>query len=351
LGRFGGFDHWWLGGGALLLAFVGALLLTPVAARLAWRSGLIARPSARGIHSTPTPLLGGLGVAAGFFSAFGAATILRHSELWIHDAAGLLVSGALMLIVGYIDDRRALGWQSKLSLQALAASLFVAVALTNGPADLTAVLLCAWILVGTNAVNYIDNTDGLCAPVSAWSAMALAAVAFSSGMYWLGCILSALFGACAGFLVHNWPPAKVFLGDTGSLLIGFILAASAALLWRSGALDIVGIALAFAYPLFDLTFVSLNRVWRGVSPFRGGTDHSSHRLARWVGSGSTATTALVTGAALGPASLLVATLTANETLPLSSAVLLGCAGVVFGCGLIRRDSTSSQSAERAARAP
>ena len=143
-------------------------------------------------------------------------------------------------------------------------------------------LTIAWVIVVTNSVNLLDNMDGLAPGVAAMSALAFFAISAYEGHMLVASVAIALAGACLGFLRHNFPPARVFLGDAGSLLIGFVLAAlglNLDLIGQEGVLRVAVPMLALAVPLFDTLLVISARISEGRPIFVGGTDHASHRLA------------------------------------------------------------------------
>jgi UDP-GlcNAc:undecaprenyl-phosphate GlcNAc-1-phosphate transferase len=273
-----------MGNGARYVLCFGAplatvVLITPLVALLARRLGMIDHPGAGKTHRAPTPYLGGAAVAAGL--AVVAAPIVAASAELLAILLGALILGVL----GLVDDRRALRPGPKLLVEVAAAVGLWLVGVRAGlfgMAILDLGLTVLWVVAVTNAVNLLDNMDGLATGVAAIAAVAFFAVAVSRGDEPVGALALAVAGSCAGFLIHNFPPAKVFLGDAGALMLGFLLAALGL------ELDLVGHhgptrsfvpILILAVPLIDTTFVVLRRLRERRPLARGGTDHSSHLLA------------------------------------------------------------------------
>ncbi|MBZ0268955.1 undecaprenyl/decaprenyl-phosphate alpha-N-acetylglucosaminyl 1-phosphate transferase [bacterium] len=272
----------------LLVALVGSLLLTPLARKVAVRTRFVAVPSQRGIHRQETPLLGGVAV----FGAYCVAILVGgplSGGLSPERAFGFLGGAALIFVMGVVDDRVDLSWFSKLLGQIVAAVLLLASENSGGifllsPIGLVLALL--WLVGLTNALNFLDNMDGLCAGISAVVALTFGAMAFLSGDLGTAVLALAVAGAAIGFLRYNFPPASIFLGDGGSLFLGYSLASLGLMTSRQGdfSLSMLVPVIAVAYPIFDITFVSVTRYARGQSLAEGGKDHTSHRLDRITGS-------------------------------------------------------------------
>ena len=258
-----------------VVAFAVAAVATPLAGAIARRLGLIAWPSPRGVHTRPTPLLGGLavlcGLGAGLAAVPGAVA-----------AAGPLCAGAAaMAAIGIVDDRVALGWRAKLAAQLVVAGAYVALAGPPGAGGAAAVLAVVWIAAITNAINLVDNTDGLAAGTAAIAALGFAAIALGDARGDVAVPAIGVCGAALGFFVHNFPRARVFLGDAGSLPLGFVLAALPLALAGDRSLgSSLPLLLPLGYPVADTAYVIVSRWRRGVPLAHGGTDHTSHALAR-----------------------------------------------------------------------
>ncbi len=297
---------------ATLVAAV-TYLLTPATRRLAEVLGAFTPVRERDVHATPTPRLGGLamylGVAAGFLLASRLTPLSQVFER--SETRGVLLGGLVLVVLGFLDDKWGLDAITKLAGQILAAGimvlegvqlLFVPVpgygTLSLSPAvgvPLTVLL----VVITVNAVNFVDGLDGLAAGV-----VGIAALAFFVYAYTLSVIhgferanpptliTAVLTGACVGFLPHNLHPARVFMGDTGAMFLGLMLAAATVTL--TGSLDqnalrgpdlfpalLVPLLLPFAVlavPFIDLVLAVLRRARAGVSPFAPDKEHLHHRL-------------------------------------------------------------------------
>jgi UDP-GlcNAc:undecaprenyl-phosphate GlcNAc-1-phosphate transferase len=266
-------------------AFTIAILLsfytTPLMRRAALKFGIVDRPNgALKAHSEPVPYLGGLAVFLAYLIALALTFEFSYAVL------GILLSGTLMLLLGLIDDLGVLSPFEKLAGQLLAvvalikAGLFIKLLFLPTPVALLFSVL--WLLTITNAMNIIDVMDGLASGVSAVAAMFLAAIALHNGEPTIGVMAAALSGSLLGFLRYNFRPARIYLGDSGSLFIGLTLAALA----MNGHYTMhnpVGMfvpSLILGVPLLDLAFVFVVRLSKGLSPFRGSPDHLALRLKR-----------------------------------------------------------------------
>lgn len=294
------------------VSFVLALLLTPVVRRLSFQWGFVDQPDLqRKIHTEAMPLLGGLAV----FAAFAVNLVLnylvlmplvfRHglpfldvSQLRAYEpgavSAGpklavLLVGGALMVALGARDDRNDLhaGWKflwqvliaSGVALAGMRVTLFVHNAVVSY------LVTVVWILTITNAMNFLDNMDGLCAGVGLVCALMFAFIAGIQHQYFVCLLALAFAGALLGFLPFNFKPASIFLGDAGSHFVGFMLSVLPILgtFYRPGKPTLLPVLiplLVLAVPLFDLAMVMGIRIRRRQPVYRGDVNHLSHRLVR-----------------------------------------------------------------------
>ena len=201
------------------------------------------------------------------------------------------MSGAtLMSFMGVADDRWGLGSYVKLAGQLLAAGILVytgvQIRIFGGWVDVALTML--WVVAITNAFNLLDNMDGLSAGIAMIASTYFLLLAAMSNQYLVGALAAALAGACAGFLFYNWNPAHIFMGDAGSLFIGFMLAAlSIKLRFPANSYVVTWMIplLVLALPIFDTTLVFISRLRRGKNPLTTpGKDHVSHRLAHLLGS-------------------------------------------------------------------
>ncbi len=267
---------------ALLLAIGG----TPVARLVALRLGVIDSPNTRKIHAAPVPLLGG----AAIYLSFVLVLFFFGDRHYINQVVGIFVGATLMSLMGVVDDRWGLSSYAKLIGQFVAAGILiysgVQVRLFGGWLDILITIF--WVAGITNAMNLLDNMDGLSGGIAMIAAVFFTLLSSLSGQYLVGALAAALAGACAGFLFYNWNPAHIFMGDTGSLFLGFLLAAvGIKLRFPSNSNTVTWLipVLVLALPVFDTTLVFASRLRRGKNPLTTpGKDHVSHRLALLTGS-------------------------------------------------------------------
>jgi UDP-GlcNAc:undecaprenyl-phosphate GlcNAc-1-phosphate transferase len=268
----------------ILLIFAAALTFaiggTPLARLVARRTGIMDRPAARKLHTTPIPLLGG----AAMYLAFILALLLFGDRHYVAQMVGILVGATLVSFLGVWDDRRGLRPLLKL-LGQIAAALILVVAGVQvrllGNQVLDVALTVFWTVGITNALNLLDNMDGLSGGVGAVASAFFVLLAAMSGQYLVGSLAAALTGACIGFLYYNFNPASIFMGDAGSLFLGFVLAAVGIKLRFPSNVPMVTWmipVLVLGLPIFDTTLVVISRLRRGVPVHVGGKDHVSHRL-------------------------------------------------------------------------
>jgi UDP-GlcNAc:undecaprenyl-phosphate GlcNAc-1-phosphate transferase len=268
-----------------LLVFAGALVLavgaTPLARHLAPRIGMIDRPEARKVHERPVPRLGG---AAILVSVIAAGTVLGRRYQFAQFGT-ILVGATGISFMGLIDDRWGLSATVKLVGQIAAAALLCASGITVGTFRHPAVNLLVtmlWVVFITNAINLLDNMDGLAGGVAGIAAAYFALMCSFSGQYLVGALSIALLGACLGFLFYNLNPANIFMGDSGALFLGFMLAATGIKLSfpeNVGFVTWMVPVLVMGVPIFDTTLVIVSRLRRGRNPLTTpGQDHVSHRL-------------------------------------------------------------------------
>jgi len=294
-------------GTAFILSFVFALYLTPLMRKAALQLGIVDRPDGRlKKHNDAVPYFGGIAVFMGFLLAVGVLTDFNQETL------GLLLSGSIALMVGLIDDFGVLSPNQKLLGQTLAALVLIKsgtyIKLAFLPIYVAIPLTVLWILAVTNAMNIIDIMDGLAAGIASIAALILAAANMMAGRESQAFLAFVLAGATIGFLRHNFHPAKIYLGDAGSLFIGFMLAALSmnAGYTRVNLLAAISPILILGIPLFDLFLVMFIRWRRGIPMMKGSPDHFALRLRRCqLSVRETAVTAYIIGALLGGVALLM----------------------------------------------
>jgi UDP-GlcNAc:undecaprenyl-phosphate GlcNAc-1-phosphate transferase len=260
-----------------ITSLAAALLATPIAIRLSPRCGFMDPPRPGRAHSQATPRLGG--------AALAAAVVLGFGPWWL--AVPLPVLGGALLAVasGFVDDRRHLKPPAKLAAQAAASALIVMPG-AAGHHGWAVALAVFWGVSVQNAANLLDNQDGALTSAAIPAALGLGAMGLLARAPAVAAASFALAGALAGFLHYNRPRAAIFLGDHGSQAVGFALAAlTLALAHKAGSAPrALAPAIAVAYPLFDLVFITATRIAGGRKVHEGGTDHTTHRLAAALGS-------------------------------------------------------------------
>jgi len=257
-----------------------SLLLTPLVRALARRTGVVARPRSDRWHQKPTALMGGVAI---FLSVL--LVVLTCVPYGSHTLVVLLAS-SFLFFVGLVDDFRNLKPYQKLIGQVLGAALIVSSGLAlpwTGSAPLNMAITIFWLVGITNAINLLDNMDGLAAGIALIAATFLALNFWSSGQHDAAVLLAVFGAALLGYLVYNSHPASIFMGDCGSMFIGFFLASAALLTSTQGrsrsVLPVLAVpVLTLFIPIFDTTFVMILRKMAGRAASQGGRDHTSHRL-------------------------------------------------------------------------
>lgn len=267
----------------LFSSLVVSLVTIPILIKGARKLDFLDYPSSLKIHSNPTPLLGGLAVFIGFIAALLLGLVLLNLPI-NPDIVGVLIGGLLVLVVGLWDDKRGLSPSWKLLGQIIAALVFLILShnvriLTGSNWDTLILLL--WIVGMMNAVNFLDAMDGLCGGISFISASAFLIIALFTHQTLSAILALALMGGLLGFLRYNWSPAKIFLGDAGSMLNGFILACLGIFFARDNTSysSLLVPILILSYPIFDISFVTLVRLREGRKVYVGDYNNSPRRIA------------------------------------------------------------------------
>jgi len=287
-------------------ALVLALVMMPSGIRLARRKGFTADPGGRHIHDRTMPTLGGAVIVGSFIGVIIGNAILGmlFSSLLkslLPDAVGvylpniaskvlplaaILTGAMLMFVMGLVDDRKGLGPKFKLFVQILAALLLViADVRVHGflPVWMGIIVTVVWIVFITNAFNFLDNMDGLCGGIAFITSVAFGLNAFFAGEWYVAAVFVTLSGALLGFLRYNFFPARIFMGDNGSLFIGFIIASLSivATYYESDvptAWPILTPVIILGVPIFDSISVLWIRLREGRPLMQGDKSHFSHRL-------------------------------------------------------------------------
>ncbi|NDO18186.1 undecaprenyl/decaprenyl-phosphate alpha-N-acetylglucosaminyl 1-phosphate transferase [Lachnospiraceae bacterium MD329] len=291
-------------------AFIFTFVATPNVRKLAFRigEGAVDKPKdARRMHKKPIPRIGGLAMVFGFIVPLITIMIFSKisgdSQFWSQytfasrQTTGLFMALTVIVVMGFIDDCKDLPAKLKFVVQIAAALIVIFVGdikidvFTNPnflsdnpywvlPEWLSVVLTVLWIVFITNAVNFIDGLDGLAAGVSAIMSVSLVFISIRVGEYPIAILGIALMGSCFGFLPFNFNPAKIFMGDTGSTFLGFMLATlSIQGVFKSYAVISFAVPLLIlGLPLFDASFAMIRRILRGESPMKADRGHLHHRL-------------------------------------------------------------------------
>jgi UDP-GlcNAc:undecaprenyl-phosphate GlcNAc-1-phosphate transferase len=280
-------DHLGVVWGALV-AFAVVVLLTPVVGGMARRLGVVDVPGGRRVNQLPVPRLGGVAL---FLGILVPALAFLHLG---HQTRGLLLGAAVALIVGLVDDFRGLPWYAKLGGQVAAAAVLVGfgvwidrftlpfIGIHTLPSAAGILLTILWIVAIMNMVNFLDGLDGLAAGVAAIAGLTFSVIALSLGKVDAAILSAIVFGACVGFLRHNFYPARIFMGDSGALLLGFVLAAISVqgLLKTAATVALFFPLLVLAVPIVDTTFVVVRRLKNRERVFEADQAHLHHRFLR-----------------------------------------------------------------------
>jgi UDP-GlcNAc:undecaprenyl-phosphate GlcNAc-1-phosphate transferase len=350
----------------LLASAAAAFVATPVVRRLSLRFGAIDRPSDRKVHPRPTPTLGGLALWFACLAGFGVAYLtpeFRGLFELSSEPLGVLLAGTVIVALGSYDDVRALSVPAKVAGQVLAGGLlilygvqlwfvwFPGLGVVSLSPDLAVPITLLWVLVIVNAVNLIDGLDGLAAGVTAIAAGAFLWYAFRAGapIYGEGPSPASLFsvvvlGAALGFLPHNFNPARIFMGDSGSMLLGLVLAAATISgVGRTDAPttpDVAALAipaaiplLVLAVPLVDVLWAIVRRLRRGRPVYAPDKEHIHHRLLEIGHTHRQAVLLMYLWSALLASSALAMTFVPSRNLAV--AFLVGIAAILVGTAVPR----------------
>ncbi len=266
----------------MVAGFAAAVGFTPITKRLAFHYGVLDQPSGRKVHQRPTPLLGGLAI----YGALVLALILFSPPFYLVEFGAILAGATWLVVLGFVDDRYGMQPLVKLAGQMLAGAVLIAAGIQvrifafDG---FNIALTLFWIVGITNAMNFQDNMDGLAAGITAIASLFFFAMAVQEELTLVGSLAAALAGASVGFLFYNFNPASTFMGDMGSMVLGFLLAVLAIKLDFRVPVDRQVVTwmvpvVTLGLPIFDTTLVVFTRLREHRSPMQGGKDHTSHRL-------------------------------------------------------------------------
>lgn len=288
----------------IIAGFAAAVGFTPVTRLLAFRLGVLDQPSSRKVHKSPTPLMGGLAI----YGAFVIAMVLFSPPLYLREFSAVIAGATWLALVGFVDDRNGMLPLVKMAGQIIAGLVLVAAGiqvrifntdLINIPVTLI------WIVAITNAINFQDNMDGLAAGVTAIASIFFFVMAVREELSLVSSLAGAMAGASIGFLIYNFNPATTFMGDMGSMVLGFILSILALKLdfnvpGERQVITWMVPVVVLGTPIFDMCLVIFTRLREGRSPMQGGKDHTSHRLVSMgLSQGESVVILYVLSAALG----------------------------------------------------
>lgn len=282
-----------------LITFLGTIIavagLTPIARKIALAYNVTDNPDGPGGRKkqrTPVPYLGGLAMATGMTVVVVVGTVVRGgSSEEFSLMVALMIPALALAVVGFLDDKRGLGVRSRLISQVAAGTVVSGLIVFGGTKTsilgslwLDIPITVLWVVGIVNAMNFMDNMDGLSSSIGAITALTFFVIATINGQFLIGALSLALAGACSGFLLHNWAPARIYMGDAGALFVGCLLAVIAVRLdlrTVNPIASLVAKVLVLALPIADTTTVVYSRIRRRVSPLTGGRNHLSHRISRY----------------------------------------------------------------------
>jgi UDP-GlcNAc:undecaprenyl-phosphate GlcNAc-1-phosphate transferase len=323
---------------AFFIAFLASVGLTAPVRTLALRVGMVDKPGPRKVHVKPIPLLGGVAIYCGF--ALAVLVTLHTSARG--QIVAILAGATLVAVIGFLDDSGLLHHQLKLFVAMPAAAFLLMAAGIRShiisayiPGDtgiiLDGCLTVLWVVGITAAFSIFDHMDGLCAGVAAIAALFFTIAANQGGQVMVRTLGAAVLGAALGFLGWNFKPAKIFMGDGGAMLLGFLMATLGLKLRPETGDSQAGWlipVLILGVPIFDTTLVSISRARRGLIPFTSpGKDHTAHRLSNLgLGQRGAVLVLYALGGFFGCVAILIPLL--------SPAKAFGLAAVVGLCSLV-----------------
>ncbi|HSH03962.1 MAG TPA: undecaprenyl/decaprenyl-phosphate alpha-N-acetylglucosaminyl 1-phosphate transferase [Anaerolineae bacterium] len=319
-----------------LLALSITLLGTPWVRKFALWVGFVDIPAARKMHKNPMPLMGGVAI---FLGAMVAILLLAWQDIRPINSPqvqGMALAGTLMACVGLVDDRRGVPARIKLLAQLGGALILIYYGVHVRlpiPQWLNYGVTIVWIAGITNGINFLDNMDGLSAGVSGVAAAFITLLGALNDQFLVAGVSSALLGACLGFLRYNFKPAQIFMGDAGSLFLGFLLSVLALQLrFTNNAVIVTWMVPVYilGIPILDTTLVTFSRLRRGVSPNTPGKDHLSHRLVRLGFSQREAVLIIyLLGGAVGMVAIFLTQATAMEAYGIAGLTALAAMGTIW----------------------
>jgi UDP-GlcNAc:undecaprenyl-phosphate GlcNAc-1-phosphate transferase len=273
----------------LIVVSVTAFVITPLFRKIAKKFKILDYPGGRKLQANPVAYLGGLAIITpitlgSFLLLFSSLSLDLKQQLYL----GLILPGIAIAFIGLLDDIYQLPpWPRFLSQSAVGVITSFMLYLSGAGVEvfdnqlLNSLATILWVVTIINALNFIDNIDGLATSISIVASLAIFILAYLNSQYLVAALSLAIFASCLGFLFWNRQPASIYLGDAGALYLGFLLAAISIRIDLDNEfapIRVLVIILILAIPVIDITQVVISRLTRGKSPFEGGRDHISHLL-------------------------------------------------------------------------
>ncbi len=264
----------------MIVGFGAALCLTPLTRQIAMRLGVTAAPNRRNIHKQHVPLMGG----AAIYLAFVLSVLLFSPPHHLIELGAIVAGATLLALIGYLDDRRHLSPRIRLIVMTVAASVAALAGVQIdlfGSALIDIPLTLFWIVALINAINWIDNMDGLAAGAASITSGFFLLLALSQGQILVSMLAAAIFGSAVGFLIYNFNPSSTFMGDMGAYTLGFVLAILAIKLkFAAQPLNVTWMVPVFvlALPIVDINLAIFTRLLERRPLMLAAKDHVSHRL-------------------------------------------------------------------------
>jgi UDP-GlcNAc:undecaprenyl-phosphate GlcNAc-1-phosphate transferase len=333
------------------LSLVAVLALTPAVRSLARRLRFLDYPSIKKVHLDPTPLMGGIAVALASLASAAAALALIRCP-YSARLVGFMSGGLMVIVLGLADDANGMRPRSKFVGQTAAAAVMLLSGGIDGlplPAPLGFVLALFWMVGLMNAFNFLDNMDGITSGLATIATIGIFVLAAGHGHTNTAIAALAVAGGALGFLWYNFAPASIFLGDAGSLFLGYVvggLSLRAVAYADGGASALLIPVLMLGYPIFDAFLVTASRVVEGRDVAEGGRDHSSHRIASLgLSSKQTATAIYLISGVLTAVAVYLSLFQSGRPVLISLVTIAAAGGLtLLGVRLFRVPVVASDSA-------
>jgi UDP-GlcNAc:undecaprenyl-phosphate/decaprenyl-phosphate GlcNAc-1-phosphate transferase len=332
---------------AFILSFLLTIYGTPVTQKVAHRYGLLDIPDGRlKTHREPIPYMGGVIIYFSFISP--VSLMFKFSQ----ELLGILFAGSILLVVGLFDDLKALSPGIKFLFQIVATYILlksgIYINLFILPPWLNTILSFFWILTVINAFNIIDIMDGLASSVGALVSLTLFVISLYNGNFLIAILSLSLAASLLAFLKFNWEPAKIYLGDAGSMFIGMVIGALTIMGDYSVYNDLAFISgiLILTIPLFDVAYVIVLRLLKGKNPFFGSPDHFTLRIKKKYNLNAAATVSIVIIIQLALSAVVIINFFTTQMVTIISTLLLLLFFLLFGLVLARVDMETKKDPDK-----